>query len=108
LDRANSKKLVLTINPQGKKLSLQLSTESRFLRKEDCQGRFSCNKKIEGQGPQEIVIDRKEFKNSDGKTLEWSKIATFNVVLVDLDTREKIDLTSPKGHAILQSIKLGD
>ncbi len=108
LDRSNTRKLSLTINPQGKRLSLRLSVGSSFLRRKDNFGNFSYAKRISGQGPQQIVIGREEFKSADGKTLEWSKIATFEVTIVDEETRHKLDLTSKEGHAVLRLIKMVD
>ena len=58
--------------------------------------------------PQEIMIARDEFKSADGKTLEWSKIATFEITIVNEETRDKLDLTSQEGHAVLQLIKMVD
>jgi len=108
LDRANSKKLVMTIDPQGKRLSLRLNAGSRFLSREDNLGNFSYVKRVEGQGSQEVVISRGEFKSADGKTLEWSKIATFEITIVNEETRDKLDLTAKEGHAVLKAIKLVD
>ena len=54
------------------------------------------------------MIGRDEFKSADGKTLEWSKIATFEIAIVDEETRAKLNLTSKEGHAVLQLIKMVD
>jgi hypothetical protein len=108
LDRSNSKKLSLTIDPQGKRLSLRLNAGSRFLRRQDNLGTFSCVRSVQGQGVQEILISRKDFKSADGRTLEWSKIATFDISMVDQETKATLDLTSKQGHAVLQLIKLVD
>jgi dienelactone hydrolase len=108
LDRSNSKKLSLTIDPQGKRLSLRLSVGSNFLSRKNNLGNFSFTKRVHGGGPQGIVIGRDDFKSTDGKTLEWSKIATFEITIVDEETKEKLDLTSKEGHAILQLIKMVD
>lgn len=108
LDRSNSRKLSLTIDPQGKRLSLRLSVGSGFLSRKDNLGNFSYVKRVEGQGTQEIVISRDDFKSADSKTLEWSKIATFEITIVDEGTKAKLDLTSKAGHAVLQLIKMVD
>ena len=108
LDRSNKKKLSLRIDPQGKRLSLRLRAGSKFLGRTDNLGDFSYAKSIQGQGSRELVISRDEFKSDDGKTLEWSKIATFEVTIVNEETRDKLDLTSKEGHAVLQVIKLVD
>ena len=63
---------------------------------------------MRGQGPREVVIGRDEFKSADGKTLEWSKIATFEITIMDDETRDTLDLTSRAGHAVLQLIKMVD
>jgi dienelactone hydrolase len=106
LDRSNIRKLSITINPQGKRLALRLTASSKFLSRKDNLGDFSYTKRIQGKGAQKIVIGRDEFKSANGKMLEWSKIATFEVTIVDEQTRGKIDLTSKQGHAVLQLIKL--
>lgn len=108
LDRSNNKKLSLTIDPQGKKLALRLGAKSRFLNRPDNIGDFSFAKNVSGNDPQELLVRREDFKSADGKTLEWSKIATFEVTMIDLESKAKLDLTSPKGHAVLQAIKLVD
>jgi hypothetical protein len=108
LDHSNAKKLSLTIDPQGKRLSLRLNAGSRFLSREDNLGNFSYDKRFGGQGPREVVIGRDEFKSADGKVLEWSKIATFEITILDEETKAKLDLTSQEGHAVLQLIQLVD
>ena len=108
LDVSNAKKLRLTIDPKGKALSLRLSTGSTFLSPEHNQGDFSYAKKVDGEGVQEILIGREDFKGAQGKTLEWSKIATFELAIVDEATRSKLVLTSKEGHEILKRIELVD
>jgi hypothetical protein len=108
LDRDNAKRLSVTIDPQGKRLALRLGIKSGFLNRPDNLGDFSFAKSISGDGPQELLIRREDFKSANNKTLEWSKIATFEVMIIDLESKEKLDLTSPKGHAVLQVIKLVD
>jgi hypothetical protein len=85
-----------------------LNSGSRFLSRKDNLGSFSYAKSIRGRGPQQVVIGSDEFKSADGKTLEWSKIATFEITILDEETRDKLDLTSKEGHAVLQLIKLVD
>ena len=106
LDRSNRHRLSFRLNPHGKRLSLRLSVGSQFLSQENNLGNFSFVKNIEGNQPQQILIGRDEFKNTDGKMLEWSKIATFEVTLFDRDSNQKIDLTSKAGQALIESIKL--
>ncbi len=106
LDRSNSKKLSLTIDSQGKQLSLRLNAGSKFLSRENNLGDFTYTQSVSGQGVQQVLINRSDFKNADGKTLEWSKIATFEVTIVDAESKEKLDLTSQDGQAVLQRIEL--
>ena len=106
LDRSNNKKLSLTIDPQGKRLSLRLSVGSRFLSRLDNLGDFSFAKSVRGHGVQEVVIRREDFKSPDGKTLEWAKIETFEVTLLDEETKAKLNLTSKEGLAFIQAIRL--
>ncbi len=106
LDVSNDKKLRLTIDPKGRALSLRLNTESKFLSRENNQGSFTVARKVEGDGLREILIGREDFKGAKGKTLEWSKIATFEVTLFDVVTKSKLVLVSGEGAGILKGIEL--
>lgn len=108
LDRDNAKRLSVTIDPQGKRLAVRLGIKSGFLNRPDNLGDFTFAKIISGNGPQELLIRREDFKSANNKTLEWSKIATFEVTIIDLESKEKLVLTSPMGHAVLRTIKLVD
>lgn len=106
LDRSEGNHLLININPQGKRLLLRLNAGSKFLSQESNLGDFVYSTNLESDQPQEIVIARSEFKSPEGKTLEWDKIATFEVTLIDRDTRQKIILTSKSGQKFIQSIHL--
>ncbi|MDA7902535.1 dienelactone hydrolase family protein [Mariniblastus sp.] len=108
IDRSDNKKLSLQIDPKGRQLALRLNVSSQFLSRENNLGSFSYTTRIAGDQPRELVISAGEFKSADNKKLEWSKIATFEVILIDDASRAKIDLTSPEGHAILKQIRLID
>ena len=53
-----------------------------------------------------LEINREDFKGTSDKTLEWSKIATFEITLIDRDSNQKVDLTSEAGQALIDSIQL--
>ncbi len=106
LDRSDDKRLALTIDPQGKRLVLRLNAKSKFLVRSKNLGDFSFSRRIHGDGPQDIVIRREDFKSSEDKTLQWARIATFEILLIDEATAEKIDLTASGDKGILQSIRL--
>ncbi len=108
IDRSPNKKLSIQINPRGKQLALRLNISSQFLSRENNLGNFSYATRIAGDQPRELVISAAEFKSADKKKLDWSKIATFEVTLIDEKTRGKIDLTTSDGHAILKQIRLID
>ena len=106
LDRSDHNQLSIKINPAGKRLSLRLNVGSKFLSQENNLGDFVYVKNIEPGQPRQIVISRNEFKNSDGKTLEWAKVATFEITLIDRDTNQKVMLTSKAGQKHIESIQL--
>jgi len=108
LDRKKTKKLVLVVNPLGKKLNVRLRTDSGFLSRPNNIGSFAAGKTVEGQGPQAITLRREDFKGPEGKELEWSKIATFEITVVDTATNQKIALMADNGEQVLQSIELRD
>jgi len=108
LNRANSRHLSLTLDPKGRQLTLRLNVGSQFLSRADNLGTFTWRKTISGAGPQNVLIRREDFKSPDSRTLEWSKIATFEVTLIDQETGDRLDLTSDQGHRILKAIQLVD
>jgi len=108
LDRKKTKKLVIIINPRGKKLNVRLRTDSGFLSRLNNIGSFSAGKTVDGQGPQTIILGREDFKGPEGKELEWSKIATFEITVIDAATNQKIALMTDNGEKVLQLIELRD
>ena len=102
---------MLRIDPAGGKLSLRLSTGSKFLDSQLTQGSFSVTKSIEGNGPQDVLIDRNDFKLSGkkskaGEVIDWSRISRFDLVIIDKKTNKKINLASKDGSSMLQLIAL--
>ena len=108
IKRSNDKVLAFTIDPQGRDHTLRLRLGSSFLSREKNIGNFTYNTKISGKGPQQVLIARKDFKGEKDKELEWAKIVTFNVTLVDHTQRKAIKLTDPETHSILKRIELID
>ncbi len=108
LNRSNEKRLALTVDPKGKSLTLRLTTNSQFLNRDRRQGDFSFETKVEGTGLQKILIDREDFKNKDGHTLEWAKVATFTVTILDRTSGQPLVLTDQAERSVLQRIELVD
>ena len=113
VDRSNDRRLLLRIDPGGRKLSLRLSTGSSFLHSQLNQGSFFVAKSVEGQGPQDVVFDPKDFKISGkkgkaGEVIDWSRITRFDLSILDLKTKQKVDLSSVQGLSMLKLISLVD
>ena len=106
IDRSSGKHLVVRVDPQGKSLAMRIQTDSGFLPGEDNIGKFSVVKPVRGEGPQDIIIRRDEFKGPEGKTFEWTKVATFVLTLVDTKAKEQINLMTEPGRAMLKNISL--
>ena len=108
LDRGHDRKLAFMIDPHGKRLVLRLRAESKFLAPTDNQGSFTLTKQVSGNGPQEVVIAREDFEGPDGKTLEWAKIGTLQVTLVDVQGKTTLELATASGQEYLRAIRLVD
>ncbi len=108
LDRKKTKKLAIIVNPRGKKVNVRLRTDSGFLSRPSNIGSFSAGKTVDGQGPQTIILGREDFKGPEGKEFEWSKIATFEITVIDAATNQKIALMTDNGEKVLQLIELRD
>ncbi len=108
IKRSNDKALAFTIDPQGRDHTLRLRLGSSFLSRENNLGTFTYNTQVNGKGPQQILVNRKDFKSEKNLELEWAKVSTFNVTLVDHTKRKAIRLTDPETHSILKRIELID
>ena len=100
--------MAFTIDPQGRDHTLRLRLGSSFLSRENNLGTFTYNTRVNGKGPQQILVNRKDFKSEKNLELEWAKVTTFNVTLVDHTKRKAIRLTDPETHSILKRIELID
>ena len=85
-----------------------MRTDSGFLSRLNNIGSFSAGKTVEGQDPQTIILGCEDFKGPEGKELEWSKIATLEITVLDVATNQKIALMTDNGEKVLQLIELRD
>ena len=103
-----NKNLCLLIDPQGQKISVTIRLESKFLSRENNIGDFSYTQKVQGDGPKEIVVPKEAFKSSSDRKIEWSKIATMEVSMMNMENKQRIKLTSSGEDGYLKSIKFTD
>ena len=107
LDTAPGRKLALTFNlTKDQALLLGLGADSKFLGNGRDLGNFNHGRRITGDGPTAIILSPADFKNKEGKTLEWSKVSTFSISLTDQKSKRKIKLTDPSESKVLQRIEL--
>lgn len=71
-------------------------------------GIFNHGRRIEGDGDTTITLTPADFKNEDGKTLEWAEITTFSITLTDQKTKQRIKLTDPEVAKFLVRVELVD
>ena len=105
---SENKNLCLLIDPQGQKISVTIRLESKFLSRENNIGDFSYTQKVQGDGPKEIVVPKEAFKSSSDRKIEWSKIATMEVSMMNMENKQRINLTSSGEDGYLKSIKFTD
>ncbi len=112
LDLNDNKELCITLAPKGRKLSVHLSVESRFLGAGKDLGRFKYVVKTSGDGLKNVIVGRRDFegdpKTGKKKELSWSKITRFGITIIDMKARSPIDLRSQEGLKILKLIKMVD
>ncbi|RZO13451.1 MAG: hypothetical protein EVB09_10475 [Verrucomicrobiaceae bacterium] len=105
---SENKNLCLLIDPKNKDLLVTLRLESKFLSRENNIGDFSYSQKVQGDVPVEIIVPKEAFKASSDRKLEWSKVATFQISMIEEQTKQRIDLTSSGKNGYLKSIKFID
>ena len=103
------KKLAITLDlPKGREILLGLGVDSKFNGHGNDLGNFNHGRKVGGEGLQTILLEPTDFKHKENKVLEWAKISTFTITLTDAQTKQKLNLASPDGLAILKRIELVD
>ena len=82
--------------------------ESKFLSRENNIGGFSYTQKVQGNDPKEMVVTKEAFKSSSDQKIEWSKIATMEISMMNMENKQRINLTSSGEDGYLKSIKFTD
>ncbi len=108
LKKGTDSRLRMTIDCKDRTLALRLNVSGKFLDRRNAQGDFVVSRALKGNGLQDVVFSREDFRSDDGSVMEWEKIATFEVTLVDLETRQPISLVSLEGQQFLKLIELVD
>ena len=105
---SENKSLCLLIDPKDKNLVVTIRLESKFLSRENNIGDFSYTQKVQGEGPKEMVVHKEAFKSSSNRKIEWSKIATMEISMMNMEKKQRISLTSSGEDGYLKSIKFTD
>ena len=111
LDTTPGNKLAISLDlKQGQEHLIGLEIDSKYIGPGKDIGKFHYERKVSGDGPQTILLEAGDFNkeptNSNDQPLEWSKISTFTITLIDDKTKQKIKLASPGGAEILKRIEL--
>ena len=105
---SENKSLCLLIDPKDKDLVVTIRLESKFLSRENNIGNFSYTQKVQGNDPKEMVVPKEAFKSSIDRKIEWSKIATMEISMMNMENKQRINLTSSGEDGYLKSIKFTD
>ena len=55
-----------------------------------------------------MVISKEAFKSISDRKIEWSKIATMEISMMNMENKQRINLTSSGEDGYLKSIKFTD
>tara|TARA_B100001250_G_C19433622_1_gene628598 strand:- start:33 stop:560 length:528 start_codon:yes stop_codon:yes gene_type:complete len=105
---SENKSLCLLVDPKDKDLVVTIRLDSKFLSRENNIGDFSYTQKVQGDGPKEIILPKEAFKSSSDRKIEWSKIATMEISMMNMENKQRINLTSSGEDGYLKSIKFTD
>ena len=105
---SENKSLCLLIDPKDKDLVVTIRLESKFLSRENNIGNFSYTQKVQGNYPKEMVVPKEAFKSSIDRKIEWSKIATMEISMMNMENKQRVNLISSGEDGYLKSIKFTD
>ena len=108
LNISNSQKLKLTVNSKEKDLFIIVSIEGKFLAPGSNMDNFTLVKKVPKGGSQQVILSLEDFKSNKGKKAEWSKIATFNILLKEVDARHNLTLSPDEWLEYIRKIEIID
>ncbi len=112
LDTTPGNELAIALDlKQGQQLLIGLELDGRYNDPDKELGKFRHERNVSGNGPQTILLEAGDFQkkgpnSSDDNPLEWSRIVTFTITLVDAKTQQEIRLASPEGPGVLKRIEL--
>ena len=98
----------MLIDPKDKDLVVTIRLESKFLSRENNIGNFSYTQKVQGNYPKEMVVPKEAFKSSINRKIEWSKIATMEISMMNMENKQRVNLISSGEDGYLKSIKFTD
>ena len=98
----------MLIDQKDKDLVVTIRLESKFLSRENNIGNFLYTQKVQGEGLKEIIVPKEAFKTSSDRKIEWSKIATMEISMMNMENKQRINLTSSGEDGYLKSIKFTD
>lgn len=100
------------IDPCGKRLALRLKVSGRFLDSRSTQGEYQTSKEIKGDygsdAFQEVIVKASDFSGTDDQPMDWTKVATLEMTLIDLEKRIPIALGTSSGEHYLRRCELID
>ena len=105
---SENKSLCLLIDPKDKDIVVTIRLESKFLSRENNIGNFSYTQKVQGNYPKEMVVPKEAFKSSIDRKIEWSKIATMEISMMNMENKQRVNLISSGEDGYLKSIKFTD
>ena len=108
LIKENKSRLRVVIDSPVEDAVLRLSTSGKFLDRRIAQGEFRISKRLSGIGTHEIVIRREELMGDPSGDMDWAGVATFEIALVDPNSRQGIPLMRDDKLVLLKKIELLD
>ena len=108
LIKENKSRLRVVIDSPVEDAVLRLSTSGKFLDRRIAQGEFRISKRLSGIGTHEIVIRREELMGDPSGDMDWAGVSTFEIALIDPNSRQGIPLMRDDKLVLLKKIELLD
>ena len=98
--------LRVEVDPKGRELLVRLRASGKFLDHRKRQGDFVCTTSVGGDSVQRIDFTRSDFVGEAGSEIDFGRVATLEITLIDKNSRDTLALFSQEGPSFLRRIEL--
>jgi len=105
LNFSPASKMKLFVDHASKRMSIRIKVSGKFLDRKLSQGDYQAVKLIESDSGNVVTLGPADFKGDSSVRMDWTKVATLEITLIDLEARDAVRLYPPNDSHYLKRIE---